>query len=190
MVNTDMDAGRENNCSRRNPAFSKLGSAYKVIKDGEKVINELRERLGLSQREFGRRIGKTGAYISQIERGKIKPSREVAERIEKAFEPVSEEGTIAERLRTARKKRNYSQEELAKAAGCNRNTISLAETGRTVPTGAIISRLCKVLWISEDWLRFGSGKMERSEAVAEVLEKIDSDPEVRKAVEIFLKKDG
>ena len=74
------------------------------------MIKELREQLGLSQREFGKRIGRTGAYISQIESGKIKASPETIAAIEATFNVGESEGSIAERLNLARKSRGYTQE--------------------------------------------------------------------------------
>ena len=71
--------------------------------------------------------------------------------------------------------------------GCNRNTISSAETGKSKPSSKLIHDIAEKLWISEDWLRFGTGSMERSEKVAEVLEAIRMNPDVRKAVEMYLK---
>jgi len=44
-----------------------------------KTIKEIREKAGLSQREFGKRIGKTGSYISQAEAGKTLTEHEVGE---------------------------------------------------------------------------------------------------------------
>ena len=152
------------------------------------MIKDVREKTGLSQREFGKRIGKTGSYISQIESGKIKPSDEVMDTIQTLFPKTDGDCSgIAERLRIARKKREYTQDELAKAVTCNRNTISSAETGKSVPTAGLISRICKYLWINESWLRFGVGCMERSEEIAEVLEMIKSKPDVRAAALMFLK---
>lgn len=151
------------------------------------MIKELREQLGLSQREFGKRIGRTGAYISQIESGKIKASPETIAAIEATCNVGESEGSIAERLNLARKSRGYTQGDLAKAVECNRNTISSAEAGKSKPSSKLIHDIAEKLWISEDWLRFGTGSMERSEKVAEVLEAIRMNPDVRKAVEMYLK---
>ena len=151
------------------------------------MIKELREQLGLSQREFGKRIGRTGAYISQIESGKIKASPETVADIDATFNNDGSEDSIAERLKMARKNRGYTQGELAKAVECNRNTISAAEAGKSKPSSKYIHDIAEKLWVSEDWLRFGTGSKERSEKVAEVLEAIRTNPDVRKAVEMYLK---
>lgn len=49
-------------------------------------IKKARESLKISQRELGRRINKTGQFISLIEQGKNKPSLDVLEKIAEALE--------------------------------------------------------------------------------------------------------
>ena len=161
-----------------------------MINSGGRMIKDIRRKAGLSQREFGKRIGKTGSYISQVESGKIQPSAEVMDTIRTLFPETTCNGSIAERLKLARRNREYTQEELAKAVSCNRNTISAAENGKSMPTTDLINRVCNFLWINESWLRFGVGSMERSEEIAEVLETIKSNPSVRSAVLMFLKTDA
>ncbi|MCB2294505.1 helix-turn-helix transcriptional regulator [Clostridium algoriphilum] len=55
-------------------------------------IKKNRERLNISQRELGRRIGKTGQYISYLEgEAKSNPSLNVLTKISEALEtPVHE----------------------------------------------------------------------------------------------------
>ncbi len=169
--------------------FSDPEYAQKTIKDNMKTIKEIREKAGLSQREFGKRIGKTGSYISQAEAGKIALSRDAMEKIYSAFSGMHTEGSVADRLKLARKAREYTQGELAGLISCSRNTLSAAENGKSVLSARLLHAVSEKLWISEDWLRFGVGGMERSEKIAEVLEAIQSDPNVRNAVLIFLKKE-
>ena len=154
------------------------------------MIKRIREKAGLSQREFGKRVGKTGSYISQVESGKIQPSAEVMSTIRTLFPEKSCEGSIAERLKMARKQCEYTQGELAKVVSCNRNTISSTVNGKSIPIADLINRICNFLWINESWLRFGTGTMERSEKVAELLETIQNDPNMRSAVLMFLKKES
>jgi len=59
--------------------FSNPEYVQETIKDEMKTIKEIREKVGLSQREFGKRIGKTGSYISQAEAGKTLTELEVGE---------------------------------------------------------------------------------------------------------------
>ena len=49
-------------------------------------IKFYREKLNISQRELGRRIGKTGQLISSIEQGKSTPSMETLKNIAKTLE--------------------------------------------------------------------------------------------------------
>ncbi len=161
-----------------------------MINGDKYMINDLksiRKQTGLSQREFAKRIGKTGAYVSMVEAGKIKPSADTLATVEAMFGNIAANTSIGERLKQARKKRDYTQGELARTVGCNRNTISSAENGKTSPSIQLVQKIAEKLWISEDWLRFGIGNMERSEIVAEVLETIRSNADVRSAVEMYLK---
>jgi len=50
-----------------------------------KIIKDLRKSLGLSQAEFGSRIGLSGLTVSRYERGDIVPSVEVLTEIQKIF---------------------------------------------------------------------------------------------------------
>lgn len=52
---------------------------------------------------------------------------------------------LQNRLKDARKEKNYSQEELAKIVGVSRNTISSIETGQYSPTAKIALVLCIAL---------------------------------------------
>lgn len=169
------------------------------------MINErirmIRTKLDLSQREFGRLLGVTGSYISQVESNRIQPSIDficVLIRVFRVNRAWLEDGSgsmmleedrpsLGERLRTARIKRGYTQVELAKTAECNRNSISTAERSQTTPSADLVEKICKALWINESWLRFGMGSMERSELVAKVLDIIRANREVRAAVEQRIK---
>ena len=68
---------------------------------------------------------------------------------------------------------------------CSRNTLSAAENGKSVLSARLLHAVSEKLWISEDWLRFGVGGMERSEKIAEVLEAIQSYPNVRNETPVF-----
>lgn len=52
---------------------------------------------------------------------------------------------LQNRLKDARREKNYSQEELAKMVGVSRNTISSIETGQYSPTAKIALVLCIAL---------------------------------------------
>ena len=98
--------------------------------------------------------------------------------------PEYAQKTIKDNMKTIKEIR-----EKAGLISCSRNTLSAAENGKSVLSARLLHAVSEKLWISEDWLRFGVGGMERSEKIAEVLEAIQSDPNVRDAVLIFLKKE-
>jgi transcriptional regulator with XRE-family HTH domain len=51
------------------------------------------------------------------------------------------------RLRELRERAAYSQQELARAAGLSRTTVSHAETGRITPQAATVRKLARVLGV-------------------------------------------
>ena len=69
-------------------------------------IKEFRERLGMSQEDLGRRIGKTRSAVSQYEAGKIVPRMGVIEDLALAL--MVDKGAI---LGTATKTRATSDED-------------------------------------------------------------------------------
>ena len=66
---------------------------------------------------------------------------------------MSTEGSVADRLKLARKAREYTQGELAGLISCSRNTLSAAENGKSVLSARMLHAVSEKLWISEDWLR-------------------------------------
>lgn len=64
------------------------------------------------------------------------------------------------RIKEARMRRGISQEEFAKKLGVTKSAISGYETGRRVPTEAIIRSICREYQINEEWLRYGKGQMD------------------------------
>jgi putative transcriptional regulator len=55
------------------------------------------------------------------------------------------EPRLLNRLRVARAERDLSQDDLARAAGVSRQTISSIETGQYCPSAALAFRLARVL---------------------------------------------
>ncbi len=67
-------------------------------------------------------------------------------------------GTIGSRVRALRKKRGYTQVELAKLAGISQGSLSLIETDHTaIPAGETLAGLCRVLRTTPDFLIAGAG---------------------------------
>lgn len=62
---------------------------------------------------------------------------------------------IADRIRTARKRRNLEQPDLAKITGISRNTIGNYERGITEPSDPYITILADALKVNRSWLASG-----------------------------------
>lgn len=56
-----------------------------------------------------------------------------------------EKGLVSDKVRTARKKRELTQNELAKRVGCKASNIASIENGFGMPSAKILIRLMKVL---------------------------------------------
>ena len=168
-------------------------------------IRALRKWTGLSQKAFGERIGRTDAYICRMEKGEFLPPAEVADRMAEVFhvsrawltegrgemtEEPRDERSLGQRLRSARRKREMTQAELAKAAGCSRNAIGQMERGEIRPAPDSLRRIAEALWVREDWLRTGSGGMERNGQMAEIFELLRDDAAARETVRKFIEKLG
>lgn len=71
---------------------------------------------------------------------------------------------IGERLKTARKVRNLSQDALAKEIGASRGVITNIEHGKVSnPQYVVLRAICQTLEIREEWLLTGTGQMEINE---------------------------
>lgn len=66
-------------------------------------------------------------------------------------------GIFGDNLKTLRKKRGLTQQELADKVGTNRVNVTKWETGRTEPSLENIVKLADLLDVSLDWL-FGRDK--------------------------------
>ena len=67
---------------------------------------------------------------------------------------------LANRLRVARAERDLSQDQLARAAGVSRQTISSIETGQYVPSALLAFRLARVLSMRVDELFWLEGDLD------------------------------
>ena len=159
-------------------------------------IGLLRQKIGLSQRMFGRLIGRSEGYVSKVESGKIHPTPEIIRTIADVF-GVSEQwirsgagsiaqvGSLGERIKAARRARDYTQAELAEEIGCTRNTVGLVERGVVRPGEELFKTLCDRLWLDETWLLTGKGQMNRRE-LTEFYELLRRDPAVRRHLRQFI----
>ena len=155
----------------------------------------LRQRLGLSQKVFGERIGKSVGYVSKVEAGKIEPSPVFLSAVADTFgvdEDWLRSGTgtlvvesIGDRFKAARRAREYTQEELALELKISRNSVGMIERGTFRPGEEIVEALCDRLWIDRNWLLTGTGHMERTE-LTPFYTLLRQDPGVRRHIRSFI----
>ena len=155
----------------------------------------LRQRLGLSQKAFGERIGRSTGYVNRIENGKNTPTPVFLSSISETFgvsEAWLQNGigplvveSVGDRFRQARKARGYTQEELAEELWISRNSVGMIERGAFRPGEEIIDSLCEKLWIDKNWLLTGTGIMERTE-LTPFYELLKKDPQVRSHIKSFI----
>ena len=155
----------------------------------------LRQRLGMSQRVFGERIGRSAGYVNRIENGKQTVTPAFLSAVAETFgvdEAWLRDGTgvltvesIGDRFKAARKARDYTQEELAQELRISRNSVVMIERNTFRPGEEILEALCDRLWIDKNWLLTGVGHMERTE-LTPFYELLKRDPAVRKHIKSFI----
>ncbi len=64
-----------------------------------------------------------------------------------------------ERLKKLRKSLDLTQQEFADKIGIARGNIAAYEVGKNAPSDAVISLICKIFNVNENWLRNGTGEM-------------------------------
>lgn len=83
-----------------------------------------------------------------------------------------------ERLKKLRKVLDLTQQEFADQMGVKRNTVATYETGKSNPSDAAVTLICKTFNVNEEWLRDGIGEMfiqqTRDEQIASFIGKIQS----------------
>lgn len=70
-----------------------------------------------------------------------------------------------ERIKKLRKELDLTQQEFAERIGVKRNTVATYEMGRSEPSDAGITLICREFKVNEEWLRAGSGEMFRKELI-------------------------
>lgn len=139
-------------------------------------IKQLRKKEGLTQTEFGQRIGVKGNTITGYETELRTPSDAIIKAISREF-GVSEEWMrtgemcinemrvkvsnimINERIRAVRKDVGLTQEQFAKQIGITGSALSLIESGKTNPSNQTVFLICKEFGVREEWLRTGEEPM-------------------------------
>ncbi len=64
-----------------------------------------------------------------------------------------------ERIKELRKTLQLTQEKFAARIGVKRNTVATYEMGRSTPSDAAVSLICREFGVNEAWLRSGEGEM-------------------------------
>ena len=155
----------------------------------------LRQRLNLSQKAFGERIGRSAGYVNRVENGKNTPTEAFLSAVSDAFgvdmkwlqtgAGVLVVESIGDRFKTARKARDYTQEELAQELRISRNSVGMIERGTFRPGEEIVEALCDRLGIEKNWLLTGVGHMERTERTP-FYDLLRRDPAVREHIKSFI----
>ena len=63
------------------------------------------------------------------------------------------------RIKKIRKSLDLTQQEFADRLGIKRNTVATYEVGKSNPSDAAISLICREFNVNEEWLRTGVGEM-------------------------------
>lgn len=83
-----------------------------------------------------------------------------------------------ERLKKLRKELDLTQQAFADKIGVKRNTVATYEVGKSNPSDAAVSLICKTFNVNEQWLRDGTGEMfielTRDEQIAAFIGSIQS----------------
>ena len=64
-----------------------------------------------------------------------------------------------ERIKEIRKINNLTQQEFADRLKIKRNTVATYEAGKSFPSDAAVSLICREFNVNENWLRTGQGEM-------------------------------
>lgn len=65
--------------------------------------------------------------------------------------------TIGERIKKMRRSLDLTQQEFSDRLGIKRSTVATYEVGKSDPSDAAISLICRTFNVSESWLRDGEG---------------------------------
>jgi putative transcription factor len=61
---------------------------FEITPDFARLVKEARERMNLTQKELGQKVGERTSTISLLERGKLKPSIPMARKLERTLKIV------------------------------------------------------------------------------------------------------
>ena len=100
---------------------------------------------------------------------------------------------MKDRIKFLRKNLGLTQEEFSSRIGIKRNTLAGYETGKAVPSDAIIMSICKEYRVNEEWLRNGTGDMrpiDLAEEIEKVVVKYNLDDDESRLIKNFVELDS
>ena len=150
-------------------------------------IKWLRKKLGLTQNEFGAKLGLAANTVTNYETGRRVPSNTVITAICREFNinrdwlltgkgnhnnantfnlnPIkisasndeAKSKTIGNRIKILRKTLKLNQTQFGKQIGVKQATITGYETGARIPLSTVILSICKEFNVNKNWLLTGEG---------------------------------
>lgn len=142
------------------------GTGEKVEKEtGEYIsysagrkLRQVREEIGLTLVECGKKAGISYTHISEIERGNVCPSLKTLDKLAFALgKPVSfflkseSPITLGERVRKLREAQGLTQVKLAAQVGISDSLIAQVETGKVQPSLNTLEKMAEALGVSVDY---------------------------------------
>ena len=147
-----------------------------------KRINELRRASGMTQEEFGKKLGVIKQTVSSWENDLSEPNHAATVTIAKLFGVTTdyllgaEEGgntMLGKRINELRKSSGMTQEELGKKLGVVKSTISLWESDSSEPNHAATIALAKLFGVTTDYLLGAEGDtMGTEEKINEITQRV------------------
>ena len=157
-------------------------------------IKQVREIAGLTQVEYGKRLGVAGNTVTNYENGMRKPSNAIIIAICREFgisekwlrtgngdmfedtKRTKEVENINERMKHLRIALHLSQEAFGAKLGIMGASVSLVESGKRNVSNQVITAVCREFNVNKIWLTTGNGDMfenvERTEEVGNINERI------------------
>lgn len=121
-------------------------------------LRQVREEMGLTLVECGKKAGISYTHISEIERGNVCPSLKTLEKLANALnKPLSfflkgdVPTTLGERLRKLREAQGLTQVKLASQVGISDSLIAQIETGKVQPSLNTLEKLADTFGVSVDY---------------------------------------
>ncbi|KUK10668.1 MAG: Transcriptional regulator, XRE family [Clostridia bacterium 41_269] len=113
----------------------------------------IRNKKGLTLTELAQKLEISSSYLSEIERGNVKPSIKTLKKISEVLDIplgkiLNEPTGLGKKLKKLREEQGITQAELAKGAGVSAGLIGQIEQGRVQPSLQTIEKIAKELGVS------------------------------------------